>query len=155
MAIQPSTKISGYLNKYMMQDTKLTDYFYTEYLNDNDTNQFYNMDNVTQDHAGYLKPLVKTMTFTSEEYRKYRYNPWRLSDDLYGTTELWFMLLHINEMFSVNEFNLRTIKVYDKEELLSRMGEIVNVKATFLTDNANAIIAKKKEIEEGIDGMWD
>ena len=155
MAIQPSTKISDYLNKYMMQDTKLTDYFFTEYLSDNDTKQFYNMDNVAQYHAKYLKPLVKKMTFTPEEYRKYRFNPWRLSDDLYGTTELWFMLLHINEMFSANEFNLMTVKIYDAEELLNRLGEIVNVNADFLDDNETEIISKKKEIEEGIDGMWD
>lgn len=154
MAITGSTKISGYLNKFIMQNTKLVDYFFTEYLSDDDTQQFHIMDNVAQYHRRFLRPLVKTVTFSSEDYRKYRYNPWRLSNDLYGTTELWFMILHLNEMYSANEFDKRSIKIYNKEDFIDKLNEIVNVYTDSLDDNHREVLALKKAIEEGNDGMW-
>lgn len=155
MAITGSTKISGYLSKFIMQNTKLIDYFFVEYLSDDDTKQFHIMDNLAQYHERFLRPIVKTVTFTPEEYRKYRFNPWRLSNDLYGTTELWFMILHINEMYSANEFDKRVIKIYDKDMLLNKLNEIVNVYNESLDANRRDILSTKKDIEEGIDGMWD
>ena len=154
MAITGSTKISGYLNKFIMQNTKLVDYFFTEYLSDDDTQQFHIMDNVAQYHRRFLRPLVKTVTFSSEDYRKYRYNPWRLSNDLYGTTELWFMILHLNEMYSANEFDKRSIKIYNKEDFIDKLNEIVNVYTDSLDDNHREVLDLKKAIEEGNDGMW-
>lgn len=155
MAIQGSTKISTYLNRYITQNTKLIDFFYIEYLSDNDTKQFHIMDNIAQNYERFLRPAVEIMELSSEDYRKYRYNPWRLSDDLYGTTELWFMLLHLNELYSATEFDLRTVKVYNSDTLLDRLSEMVNVNGEYFDTNRSEIFAIKKDIDEGIDGMWD
>lgn len=65
----------------------------------------------------YRKDLAEHIIekeFTPEEYRKYIYNPWRLSYDLYGNVEYWGILLDLNNMFSVSEFNQSSIKVYDE-----------------------------------------
>lgn len=41
------------------------------------------------------------------------YQPKRLSEELYGTTEMWISLMRLNGMRNVTEFNRRLIKVYD------------------------------------------
>lgn len=41
--------------------------------------------------------------------------PKRLSEELYGTTEMWLSLLRLNGMRNVTEFNRRLIKVYDPD----------------------------------------
>lgn len=56
--------------------------------------------------------IKKKYTFTDLEYRKYRFNPKRLSYDLYGTTELWSVILGLNELISTVQFDLRTVYVF-------------------------------------------
>lgn len=41
--------------------------------------------------------------------RKYRYRPDYLSYDYYGTVILWEMLLYVNSVFSVEDFDLDTV----------------------------------------------
>lgn len=53
------------------------------------------------------------MTMTDEDYEKYKYNPKRLSYDSFGTVELWHLILRINNMSSVLEFNKKTIYMVD------------------------------------------
>lgn len=63
----------------------------------------------------YLKEFNITLVkyeFTEEEYRKYRFNPKRLSYDLYGTTELWSAILDANEISSVTEFDMHMVKLF-------------------------------------------
>jgi hypothetical protein len=43
--------------------------------------------------------------------RKYKYRPDYLSYDYYGTTILWEMLLYVNGVFSVEDFDLDTVVV--------------------------------------------
>lgn len=40
------------------------------------------------------------------------YKPKTLSMDIYGTTEMWLPILHLNEMITVAEFHKPIIKVY-------------------------------------------
>ena len=50
---------------------------------------------------------------------KYKFNPKRLSYDLYGTTNLYYILLYINNLNGIKEFNLdkKKIKIIRKETL--------------------------------------
>ena len=50
----------------------------------------------------------------SEEVKfegKYRYRPDYLSHDYYGTTILWEMLLYVNNVFSIEDFDLDTVVI--------------------------------------------
>ena len=50
----------------------------------------------------------------SEEVKfegKYRYRPDYLSYDYYGTTILWEMLLYVNNVFSIEDFDLDTVVI--------------------------------------------
>lgn len=154
MPINPSSHLGSYVRNFRYQSVKMTDCFLTDYISDISTKQFYIGDNLASEYARFLSNIVTTKDMTDEEFRKYRCNPWRLSDDLYGTTEFWFMLLHLNEMYSATEFTRRKIKIY-KAELPDRINDIEVVMDTYSRLNSTSIIQTKRDIVEGIDGMWD
>lgn len=78
--------------------------------------------------TNYQYPLsdrIKTMQFTNDQYRKYRYRPKTLSFDLYGTTELGTALMRINGCVTMAEFNFSKLKVYDPS-IVTALIEVMN-----------------------------
>ncbi len=71
-----------------------------------------NSESLIDRYVNELADYKMKLSMTDEEKRKYRFNPKSLSFDLYGTTELWNLLLHANEMFSVAEFETMDDDVY-------------------------------------------
>ena len=62
---------------------------------------------------------------TDDGIISHRYRPKMLSYDLYGTTELWFLLLNLNGCKSIMEFTPKKIKFYDPDRLKSYINEIL------------------------------
>ena len=86
-----------------------------------------------------LKSYITTLTFeTTEQKKRYRFNPKFLSYDLYGTPELWADLLYINNMTSVAEFKKDTVKVFTSD-ILNALVEIKLIIENDLIDNRNEI----------------
>lgn len=54
----------------------------------------------------FLKQTAVETAFTPEEVVMYRYKPKRLSNDIYGTTELWSAILELNGMISLLDLTL-------------------------------------------------
>jgi hypothetical protein len=54
-------------------------------------------------------------------YEKFFYRPEYLSKELYGTPDLWYLLLWINKMTSIHDFNKLTINVFnpDKTDIIN------------------------------------
>jgi hypothetical protein len=81
---------------------------------------------ILQDYRPFFESTIVTAEFTNSEVTKYRFKPKRLSDDLYGTTELWSVLLDLNNMYSIIDFNLeKSIKVYEPKEFLKLLNEVL------------------------------
>ena len=60
-----------------------------------------------------------TITLTENEEKRYRFKPKTLSYDLYGTTELWHLLLWINNITSVTNFKPKdSIRVFNRGKLI-------------------------------------
>lgn len=70
------------------------------------------------------EPVYITMDETRLDH--YAYNPKLFSYDIYGTTELWFMILQINEMHSVSEFYKPKIKTYSSR-IINQLLEIFDL----------------------------
>lgn len=87
-----------------------------------------------------LEDLVISKTFTTEEQNKYFYNPWLLSYDLYGTVEFWYLLLELNSMYSINEFNQEKINIYSGS-LPTLVGRILSIEEDFITENNASVDA--------------
>lgn len=78
-------------------------------------------------YIDFIKAECKYVKLTSDEQVKYRYRPKELSLDLYGTEELWFLLLKLNNLSSEMDFKPKTMYVLtpDKLSLLNKI-QIMN-----------------------------
>jgi hypothetical protein len=80
---------------------------------------------VTNKYKDYLSNIIIDADLTEDELLMYRFNPKRLSEDIYGTTQLWNDILIINNCVSVRQFDLDRVKIYDPEEFKSYLNEIM------------------------------
>lgn len=99
--------------------------------------------NVTRNVTGTSSNIYDgytLITFSEKEFTKYKYNPKKLSYDVYGTTELWFLILRLNEMYSVTEFNINPIKLFNIN-VLDKISEILNKEEDRININEDEINA--------------
>ena len=68
---------------------------------DPNTNIEYDVFNVVSDYMNELKEMSHSVTLTDTEYYTYRFKPKLLAKFLYGNTELYFIILWLNDMWSV------------------------------------------------------
>lgn len=71
--------------------------------------------NVVNDYVEELRRASVLVHLQDDEYRKYMYKPKLLCYDIYGNPELYFIILLMNDMADVKEFNKRNIYMLSKE----------------------------------------
>lgn len=82
--------------------------------------------NVLDDYLVELKSLSTKVYLTDKEITKYNYNPKLLSADVYGTTDLFYMILLLNGICNVKEFvNINPIRMIKKDDLMSYLSNII------------------------------
>lgn len=72
------------------------------------------------------------------EFDKYKYRPKLLCYDIYGNTELYFILLAINDMCSVKEFNKQIIYMPTKDDMRTLTKYLFNANRNTLITYNNA-----------------
>lgn len=65
---------------------------------------------------------------------RFRFKPKLLSMKLYGTTDLWHLLLWLNNMHSVTQFNRKNIIIFDPDGL-HLLNKIVELEKNRLLEN--------------------
>lgn len=88
--------------------------------------------NVVSDYMDELKSVSMKVKLTPEQFRKYKYKPKLLCYDVYGNPELYFILLLINDIADVKEFNRDVIRMIKKDTLLSMLSAIFNAERKML-----------------------
>lgn len=103
-----------------------------------------NMFNLYEKYYELLLEHTVIVTLSDLDYKKYRFKPKLLSKDLYGTTELHYMLLRLNYVYSVINFDFTEIRVFtaDIKQLLN---EIMVMESEDYTDNEIAVLKKINE----------
>lgn len=109
--------------------------------NSNNENFIFSISSIFDKYYELMKERTMTIELTDAEYRKYIYKPKLLSLDLYGTTELDFLLLRLNNMTSCIYFNKQTFKVFDKD-IITLLNEIMIHENTNYINNEVDIINK-------------
>ena len=99
-------------------------------------------DSILDKYNKVLDEYLVTRVLTSSEFNKYQYNPKLLSYDLYKTTELWFLLLQANQLFSVTQFHINPIKVYS--------GGIMRVIESILNLDKRIIDANEDDVTKAL-----
>lgn len=108
-----------------------------EYSDDKKLEVHLTSDNLVNDYLDILKEAAQKVQLTEQEKRKYYYNPDLLSYDLYGTTELDFVIMIMNGVISNTEFAIPTLLLIPKTELVNTLSRIYNSEQNYLIINRN------------------
>ena len=76
-------------------------------------------------YKDFLSTIVVEIKLDDAMREKYMYKPKMVSNELYGTTELWSEILILNNAYSVMEFTARVLKCYDPNRFKSFINEII------------------------------
>ena len=123
---QDST-IKQYIANYNSEEIISSAYYLKKvFESSNNRKMLLNFDNLVIKYMPELKDSKVKITLNNEEYEKYKYNPKLLSYDIYGTTELWFLILEANELYSATQFNNKTIYLF-QADIVEKMCRILNL----------------------------
>lgn len=103
-----------------------------------------NMYNLYEKYYELLLEHTVIVQLTEEEYKKYRFNPRLLSKDLYGTPELHYMLLRLNYVYSLINFDFTEVRVF-KTNITTLLNEIMVMESEEYIDNEVSILKKINE----------
>lgn len=101
----------------------------------------YDVFNVVSDYINELKAMAKEVTLSEQEYYTYRFKPKLLAHYLYGNGELYFIILWLNDMWSVKDFNQRTIKLIKNNELADALSSINASEKSFIKSYNESALA--------------
>lgn len=119
--------IKEFIQQYFSEDILSSKFFLKQvFETNNGKKMLVNASDLVIKYLPELEVMKVKVTMSDEEYAKYKYNPKYLSYDIYGTTELWFLILEANEMHSAMQFNFQTIYLYTSD-IVEKMGRILNL----------------------------
>ena len=139
--------LSDFISEYSIEDLRI-DAFYLQQVfwdkNKMTHKVVVNENSIADKYANELEENKHIVELTTKEYYKYRYNPKLLSYDIYGTTELWFFILMANELYSISEFDLRKVVLFDTA-IITKLNRMLEMDAEFLEINSMEV---KQETDE-------
>ena len=141
--------LSDFISEYSIEDLRI-DAFYLQQVfwdkNKMTHKVVVNENSIADKYANELEENKHIVELTTKEYQKYRYNPKLLSYDIYGTTELWFFILMANELYSISEFDLRKVVLFDTA-IITKLNRMLEMDAEFLEINSMEV---KQETDESV-----
>ena len=141
--------LSEFISEYSIEDLRI-DAFYLQQVfwdkNKMTHKVVVNENSISDKYANELEENKHIVELTTKEYYKYRYNPKLLSYDIYGTTELWFFILMANELYSISEFDLRKVVLFDTA-IITKLNRMLEMDAEFLEINSMEV---KQETDESV-----
>ena len=67
---------------------------------------------VTDDYYPELKAKCVRVHLSDDDIMKYKYRPKMLAYDIYDNTELYYVILRVNDLYNVKDFNLSKKYIY-------------------------------------------
>lgn len=97
------------------QDVKIT---YNNYSIKEKVNGInYPVHNVIYDYIEEIKEKAVLVTLTDHEYLKYKFRPRLLAYDVYGNSELYFVLLALNNIIDIKDFNFKKLYMLKRDDI--------------------------------------
>jgi len=100
----------------------------------------YPVHNIIYDYMEELLAVSVLVTLTDKEYQKYLYSPKILAYDLYGYTDFYFIIMALNNICNVKDFNFRKVRVLRPSDL-SIVNRIMVAEKKYIQDNRERINA--------------
>ena len=111
---QEKSKIDEFIEKNRNEKLSLAN---TSLFSEIDGTYFPLGDIFKENYRGIILNECIDFEFDDDIFEKYKYRPKYFCEKIYGTTSLWYLILWINDMLSVTEFNKREIKVFDPDSI--------------------------------------
>jgi len=111
-----------------------TDYQNMSLVEERGNIQFPVVNLITDDYFDEFKKASVRVELTEDEILKYKYSPKLLSYDIYDNAELYYIILRLNDLYNVKDFNLGKKYLYliPKAKLKEYLSDI------YTQENANA-----------------
>ena len=107
-------------------------YFNTSFLNKMSNGTWVTILNSVSDYISELTSACVNVSLTTDQQITYFYKPKLLCSDIYGNPELYYVILLLNDMADVKEFNKSKIKMLPKAYMNMLMGYIYNSEKKFM-----------------------
>lgn len=133
--------IKDYITQYNNEDVTFSEFFLKQvFVTDTGKKLLVNFENLIIKYMPELKELKVKVSLSNEEYSRYKFNPKLLSFDLYGTTELWFLILEANELHTISQFDSKTIYLF-RADIIEKAARILNLEVDNKNYNADEVSA--------------
>ena len=118
-----------------LRDTDEVTYYNTSINNYIPGGIQFGIHNVLYDYEEEIQQSTVLLNLSDNEMTKYRFKPWLLSYDIYGSTELEFIIRMLNGYLQDYEFDFQKIKVLRPNVLSNIIGRIISINSQFLFNN--------------------
>lgn len=100
----------------------------------------YSIDNLVYNYMDEINAKKKILSLKVEERLHYAYKPKLLSYDIYGTTETYFIILAMNGMCNLKEFDLENsrLNVLMPSDMSDLISKILNAENQFIKLNRSS-----------------
>ena len=111
-------------------DNVTISYFNTSFIDQMSNGTWVSTLNEVSDYIDELKNASILIKLTPEQQQKYFYKPKLLCYDVYNNTELYFVILLINDMADVKEFTKPVLRMLRRDHMIQLMSNIYNAEYT-------------------------
>lgn len=140
----PNPKNTATLDEFVEAGASVTISYDNLALSEHIGNIKYPIYNIVNDYLLELMVTSVTVELSLDEYNKYKYRPKLLAEYLYGNTEVYFIILLLNNVCNVKDFNFKKLKLLTKEDMKTLLSAIYTSEKDFLDTYNN----KHEEISE-------
>lgn len=140
--------IDQFIQTEQNKSVKYPNYYYQKVISEDDLHVIMNYQSIMDRYVQYIRDYLTEIELSQEEIRKYRYNPKRLSFNLYGTTSYWWSIIFANQIHSLTEFDFsrdNVIKVFTREGI-SAFSTVLSVDKTFISENQSEVSKDRKSV---------
>lgn len=91
--------------------------------------------NLIEIYIDELKSQCTYVTLSEEEYNKYKYNPDLLAYDVYGSIQLDFVILLLNDIYDPKEFTKRKLLLPHSSILSKFLSDVYSKESKYIEQN--------------------
>lgn len=100
-------------------------------------NIVYSIDNIIHNYIEDIEEYVNIVRVTEIDRLKYQYKPKLLCYDIYGSTEIYFILMALNGLYNIKDFTLEdyVFKALYSDEMFNFASKVYNAEEEILKLN--------------------
>lgn len=139
VSFKDCTDMDAVIARGKSMDYRNDDIFLKSIINTGSDNIVINAEYLLDNHIDtFINKYCEEYTLTYEEFSHFKYNPKLMSSNYYGTPEFWSIILRVNGMTSILDFNKRTILIL-KRSFKKSIEELLNLEKTTIGRNKSKL----------------